>query len=56
MKLKLPVAILSCIRVLGGYTQVDSAKTVFDTDNFIEQDYVNYIHKTSGNISLALNW
>lgn len=56
MKLKLSLAILSCIRVLGGYTRVDSAKTVFDTDSFVEQDYVDYIYKTSGNISLALNW
>ena len=50
------VAVLNCIRVLGGYTRAESAETVFDTDNFIETKYVEYIHSTSGNISLALNW
>ena len=50
------LAVLICIRVLGGYTRADSAETVFDTDNFIEKKYVEYIHSTSGNISLALNW
>lgn len=50
------LAVLICIRVLGGYTRAESAETVFDTDNFIEKTYVRFIHSTSGNISLALNW
>lgn len=49
-------AILSCIRVLGGYTKAESSNTVFDTDSFTEKKYVDYIHETSGNISLALSW
>jgi len=50
------VAVLNCIRVLGGYTRAESAETVFDTDDFNEKKYVEYIHSSSGNISLALNW
>lgn len=45
-----------CIRVLGGYTRAESAETVFDTDDFNEKKYVEYIHSSSGNISLAFNW
>ena len=50
------LAVLNCIRVLIGNTRAESAETVFDTDEFVEKKYVEYIHSTSGNISLALNW
>ncbi|KAF8167825.1 hypothetical protein B0H34DRAFT_645007 [Crassisporium funariophilum] len=49
-------AVLNCLRVLGGYTHAESVNTVFDTDNFVESEYLEQIHQTSGNISLALNW
>ncbi len=49
-------AVLNCIRVLGGHTHADSVKTMFDTDSFIESNYVEEIHKNSGNLALSLNW
>ncbi|KAF4623556.1 hypothetical protein D9613_002054 [Agrocybe pediades] len=54
--LVLATAILNCIRVLGGYTHTDSVDTIFDTDGFVESKYLERMHETSGNISLALNW
>jgi len=52
----LATAVLNCIRVLGGYTHANSAKTVFDTDHFVEDEYLQHVHATSGNLPLALNW
>lgn len=52
----LPLGVLNCIRVLGGYTQAQSAATVFDTENFVESEYLAQIQVTSGNLSLTLNW
>lgn len=51
-----PIAILNCIRALGGYTHADSVQTVFDTDTFVESKYLEKIHESSGNLSLSLNW
>ncbi|TFK30704.1 dual-domain HisK/Mak2 protein kinase [Coprinopsis marcescibilis] len=48
--------ILNCIRVLAGYTIGGSIRTLFDTEKFIEAEYVKEIHHKSGNVSLALNW
>jgi cytochrome b involved in lipid metabolism len=42
--------------VIGGYTNGDSVDTVLDAENFNEKDYVAQIHRTSGNVPLALNW
>ncbi|CAA7259981.1 unnamed protein product [Cyclocybe aegerita] len=50
------VAVLNCVRVLGGYTNAESAKTLFDTDDFFEKDYLQHIHNTSGNVPMTLNW
>lgn len=52
----LPRGVLNCIRALGGYTQPQSAETVFDTENFVESEYLAHIQATSGNLSLTLNW
>lgn len=51
-----PPGVLNCVRVLGGYTQPQSAETVFDTENFVESEYLAHIQATSGNLSLTLNW
>ncbi|KAG2023171.1 atypical/HisK protein kinase [Coprinopsis cinerea AmutBmut pab1-1] len=55
----LATGILNCIRVLAGQTANQppiSVDTLFDTDSFVESNYVQTILKTSGNVSLALNW
>ncbi|KAH6917111.1 dual-domain HisK/Mak2 protein kinase [Coprinopsis sp. MPI-PUGE-AT-0042] len=48
--------LLNCIRVLSGSTNGKTASTLFDTDNFIEEDFVKTIHRTTGNLSLTMNW
>lgn len=48
--------LLNCLRALGGFTKPRSAQTIFDTDSFVESEYLQEIHKTSGNVLLALNW
>lgn len=50
------LGVLNLIRVVGGYTNTQSAKNLFDTHTFIESDYVGQIHQTSGNVSMTLNW
>jgi len=50
------LGLLNCLRALGGYTKPRSAQTIFDTDSFLESEYLPEIHKTSGNVPLALNW
>ncbi|KAJ3513116.1 hypothetical protein NLJ89_g3133 [Agrocybe chaxingu] len=54
--ISLATAVLNCVRVLGGYTNAESAKTLFDTDDFLEKDYLQHIHSTSGNVPMTLNW
>jgi hypothetical protein len=48
--------VLNCIRVFGGYTKSNDPASLFDVDGFIERDFVNQIHETSGNVALAMNW
>ncbi|KAJ2919335.1 hypothetical protein MD484_g1075, partial [Candolleomyces efflorescens] len=48
--------VLNCIRVLAGHTNTHNAHTLFDTDNFVESDYVAQIHQKSGNLPMTLNW
>jgi hypothetical protein len=50
------LGLLNCLRALGGYTKPRSAQTIFDTDSFVESEYLQEIYKTSGNVPLALNW
>ncbi|KAJ7630475.1 hypothetical protein FB45DRAFT_915621 [Roridomyces roridus] len=52
----LAMGVLNCIRALGGFTTADSAATAFDTETFNESDFRRYIHETSGNVPLVLNW
>ncbi|KAH7929368.1 dual-domain HisK/Mak2 protein kinase [Leucogyrophana mollusca] len=49
-------AVLNCIRALGGYTNAESIETVFDSDNFVESEYLRQIQKNAGNLDLSLNW
>lgn len=56
MLLTTGTGILNCIRALGGYTSAVSAETIFDTDNFKEDEYLAHIETKSGNPRLALNW
>ncbi|KAI3615522.1 histidine kinase [Moniliophthora roreri] len=46
---------LNCIRAVGGYTVATSAETAFDTDGFIEAEYIEHAKATSGNLPLAYN-
>ncbi|KAF9258589.1 dual-domain HisK/Mak2 protein kinase [Marasmius fiardii PR-910] len=48
--------VLNCIRALGGYTFANSATTAFDTETFIESEYLDHIQATSGNLPLVFNW
>ncbi|TFY83386.1 hypothetical protein EWM64_g624 [Hericium alpestre] len=50
------IALLNCIRALGGYTLVTSAETIYDTDTFNEAEYLAHISRFSGNIGLVMNW
>ncbi|TFK40893.1 dual-domain HisK/Mak2 protein kinase [Crucibulum laeve] len=52
----LSTGVINCIRVLGGYTNTHSADFMFDTDTFVESQFLEKIHEMSGNVSLALNW
>lgn len=54
--IKYLIAILNCIRALGGYTQGKGVDNMFDTDDFVESEYLECIHQTSGNISMSLSW
>ncbi|KAJ7293811.1 dual-domain HisK/Mak2 protein kinase [Mycena rebaudengoi] len=49
-------AVLNCVRAMAGHTIANSAATAFDTETFQESEYILYIHATSGNVPLALNW
>ena len=48
--------VLNCIRALGGYTQGQPAEVAFDTDSFVEKDYLSSICSKSGDMELAMNW
>lgn len=52
----LAMGLLNCLRALGGFTKPRSAQTIFDTDSFVESEFLQELHKTSGNVPLALNW
>ena len=56
MRSRLHLGILHCIRAIGGYTTATSADTAFDTYRFREQDYLEKIRKSAGNLPLVLNW
>lgn len=48
--------VLNCIRVYGGYNVSNDPATLFDADGFVEKNFVDRIHETSGNVALAMNW
>ncbi|KAJ3575904.1 hypothetical protein NP233_g779 [Leucocoprinus birnbaumii] len=50
------IGVLNCIRVYGGYSKSDTATALFDVDGFVEKDFVENIHETSGNVALAMSW
>lgn len=50
------LGLLNCLRALGGFTKPRSAQAIFDTDSFVENEFLQEIHKMSGNVPLALNW
>ncbi|KAF8061003.1 hypothetical protein FPV67DRAFT_1673829 [Lyophyllum atratum] len=52
----LALGVLNCIRVLGGYTKAQSIETLFDTDTFKENDFLEATHARSGNVPLLLSW
>ncbi|KAF9015434.1 dual-domain HisK/Mak2 protein kinase [Cyathus striatus] len=52
----LATGVLNCVRVLGGYTLARDMQTLFDTDSFVESEFLEQIHESSGNVSLVLNW
>ncbi|KAF5355680.1 hypothetical protein D9756_004007 [Leucocoprinus leucothites] len=47
---------LNCIRIYGGYNKSHTLATLFDIDGFVEKEFVDQIHETSGNVALAMNW
>lgn len=49
-------AVLNCLRALGGFTHGDSAETVFDTEFFVEKEYLEQITANSGNAALTISW
>ncbi|TRM62878.1 histidine kinase [Schizophyllum amplum] len=48
--------ILNLIRALGGYTYAHTADTAFDTEDFIEAEYMNQVRRNSGNLEMVMNW
>ncbi|PCH33241.1 hypothetical protein WOLCODRAFT_21861 [Wolfiporia cocos MD-104 SS10] len=48
--------ILNCIRALGGYTFAHSAETIFDTESFVENEYLARSAETCGNLEVAVTW
>ena len=55
-QLVLATSILNCIRAIGGFTEANSAATLFDSENFNESKYLHELETTSGNLGLILNW
>ncbi|THU88468.1 hypothetical protein K435DRAFT_830560 [Dendrothele bispora CBS 962.96] len=47
---------LNCIRALAGWTDANSADTVFDTEEFKESEYLEQLQRSSGNVPLVMNW
>jgi hypothetical protein len=46
--------LLNCIRALGGYTVNTSAKTIYTTDAFDEDDYLESILESDGSSLIGL--
>lgn len=46
--------LLNCIRALGGYTVNTSAKTIYMTDTFNEDDYLKSIPEGGGSTLVGL--
>ncbi|KAH9927462.1 histidine kinase [Epithele typhae] len=46
---------LNCIRALGGYTVAHSAETAFDTDTFIESEYLQE-NASFEHVKVVMNW
>ncbi|KAF8630202.1 hypothetical protein AX15_003056 [Amanita polypyramis BW_CC] len=52
----LATGVLNCIRALGGYTCGRPVEVAFDTDSFIEKDYLSIIRRSSDHMELAMSW
>ncbi|KAN0121467.1 histidine kinase [Russula decolorans] len=48
--------LLNCIRALGGYTVNTSAKTIYTTDTFNEDDYLKSIPESDGSSLIGLTF
>jgi hypothetical protein len=46
--------LLNCIRALGGYTVNASAKTIYTTNAFNEDDYLKSIPESDGSTLIGL--
>ncbi|KAH8120504.1 dual-domain HisK/Mak2 protein kinase [Phellopilus nigrolimitatus] len=55
-RIVLATGLLILVRSLGGQTLSSSAATVFDTESFKENAYLNHVIRTSGNVPLVLGW
>lgn len=47
---------LNIVRAYAGVTVASSPETIFDTDEFNEQDYLAQTEVQSGNLPLTMNW
>ncbi|KAA1468392.1 histidine kinase [Dentipellis sp. KUC8613] len=50
------MGLLNCIRALGGWTTASSADTIYDTDTFVEREYLAHVSTASGNLAMVMNW
>ncbi|KAF8746288.1 hypothetical protein AX14_000082 [Amanita brunnescens Koide BX004] len=48
--------VLNCIRALSGQSFGTTAETAFDTDSFVEKEYISNVRDQTGDIELAMNW
>ncbi len=44
------------MRALGGYTDGSFVDTLFDTEDFKEQQYAEKVQSETGNVDLVMNW
>lgn len=50
------LALLNCVRALGGFTLARDVETVFDTENFTEKQFLLDLKSRGGDVPPAMNW
>ena len=50
------VGLLNCIRALGGYTVATSPDNIFDTEEFVESEYLGNLASLGRMPPITLNW